>query len=297
MDWIANVVGMNLLNSNAKWKFLFNMDKIYYTGTESIKNENLKMILDDETVVGINDYDELFIKWDTNTTSFSENIVSRIINIRNLTIEALKSEKYMLASYYFGVIVSYVSLVFYYPIYEYDNDSFSNLSSTFDSMISKHTVHNLNFNSNDNFKYNLTHPEITKLSLIQSYSYNITYNTLYNATWIRDNLSEINDNVKLTELSNYNEATQIFYSHHEEILNLCMQYTSNLLYTIFAESGAKGGDIKIPSMFTRLSKEWQYGIIGICLGLFIVIVYTVYLKATGKNIELGFWKKRKVIIS
>jgi hypothetical protein len=297
MDWIADGVISLLKGYNSKWQFLANMDAIYFVGTEAIKNPNINMILNNETVKGIGDFNSLYIRWNGTVLS-RENIFSKISNASEKALHALQEEKYELATYYFGIITSYIASVFYYPIHELNTISYWNERSFLDSRITPYTSDHSN--PNWFFLWHPHNPLNTTSNAIKNHAYNVMWNNTINVLWLKENITSViivKDYHTLIQNYDIHSPTRMFYTHYEYLLNTCIHYIIDVLHTIFLESEAIGGDIKISSPFSRLEKKWQYGIIAICIGIFGILVYPIYAKASGKKISLAFWRKRKVIQS
>lgn len=301
IDWLADGASERLLNKTERWKFLWNMKGEYFLGTESIRNVEVETSLDGELVEGVGDYIELVIRWGNSSEHIleEENFRYRIGNYTEKAIQAFQEEKYELASYYCGVISGYISYVFYYPIHELWNINFWNDRFTLHNLITPHTN---DFDNPNKFFLWTNYNTISNTTLDELFilARKYAWNNSYDLFWYQHNIPQVDSVDSYTDLiENYDSdtVTYQFYHHYEYIFNLCIGYTSDLLHTIFIESGARGGDIYPSTRFQNLSEEWMWGIIAISIGFFGIVVLILRMKMKGKKFsgeKLLFWRKYKV---
>jgi len=293
-DWIGDAVITIICNNSAKMFFLNNMKIIFFVGTESPQNSNIKMILDNEEIYGENESSLITIEI-TNTNITYDLLHSKLELYSNLAIKALQNEQYTLATYYFGMICTYISYIFYFPIYIINSISFKNYTTRLNEIISKYTSNYKN--ATWFFTWNLSHRiKNTTLDILYSKLRYLVFNHTITPFWLKTNINTISLPNTKNELSNYspNSSTFLFFSYYQYIFNEMIEFISNYLYTLFSISKARGGNIPMPTLFSQMEKKTIYIIIGIFVILVIILFYPIYRKIYGP-INFSIFKKRKVI--
>lgn len=314
-DWIAHGVIEILVHSNPNFQFLWNMRKFVFFGTQMTKVTDIHTSINGTDVHGIGNYRSLVIKWKSyvvyNESSTTDNetanatIITEIAyeNISNETERyvdrlrsALENENYELASYYCGVVSSYIASAFYFPIHAFNDIDYWNYHDRLDDLISPFTS---NYRDPNRLFiwYEYTPKKGLDLDKLRDFMYITAWNETYNLSWYSDHIHSLSVPKDITDLINtYGKESEEygFYSHYEYLFTLCINYIADVINAVFLHSDAKGGNIFPQSWWLRIDTKWRYIIVFSVIGISTVMIIVV--RGKGKNAvnRIAFWRKFKV---